>query len=136
MHRRRLRVLTVLLDVPIPAETGLHLRQLAILELIRRVGCESHALVFTSVHRPSIPHELSDVCDGFLAAGARGGYSRIGTLTRFGLRSRMIGPAILRRPGPVYPFSVPYDLTGAIQLIAAAAKDTGEDIVVLPTILV
>ena len=133
--KRRLRVLTVLLDVPIPAETGLSLRQLALLKLIREVGCESHALVFTTASRPRIPDQLSDLCDGFLDAGARVEYPTLGTLVRFSLRARMIGPAILGRRSPVYPFSIPYDLAGAIQVIPDAAKEIGADFVVLPTML-
>src|SRR5947209_1801551 len=116
-RQRRLRVLTVLLDVPIPAETGLALRQLAILKLIRHVGCESHALVFTTANRPRIPDEVSDLCDGFLPAGPIVEYATLGTVARFRLRARMTGPAILGRASPVYPFSVPYDLVRANQLI-------------------
>lgn len=134
-HHRRLRVLTVLLDVPIPADTGLSLRQVAILKLIRQIGCESHALVFTTASRPRIPDELSDLCDGFLDAGARVEYPTLGTLVRFSLRAQMIGPAILGRRSPVYPFSVPYDLAGATQVIPDAAKKIGADFVVLPTML-
>jgi glycosyltransferase involved in cell wall biosynthesis len=134
-HQRPLRVLTVLLDVPIPADTGLALRHLAILKLIRQLGCESHALVFTNASRPRIPDELSDYCDGFLTAGPRVEYGALSTLARFSLRARMIGPAISGRPSPVYPFSVQYDLISAIELIAEATNKIGADVVVLPTML-
>jgi glycosyltransferase involved in cell wall biosynthesis len=127
--------MTVLLDVPLPAETGLHLRQLAILQVIRRLGCESHALVFTSADRPHIPDELSDLCDDVLAAGARVEYARLSVLTRLELRARMIGPAIFGRASNVYPFSAPYDLAGASQSIVQAAMKTRADVVVLPTTL-
>ena len=134
-QKRRLRVLTVLLNVPIPAETGLHLRQLAILQLIRHIGAVSHALVFTTVDRPRIPDAFSDLCDGVLAAGARVEYSSLNGLTRFRLRAQMIGPALLHRASSVYPFSIPYDLAGAGQLISKTAKEGGFDVVVLPTTL-
>jgi glycosyltransferase involved in cell wall biosynthesis len=134
-HQRRLCVLTVLLDVPLPADTGLNLRQLALLKLIRRLGCDSHAFVFTNASRPRVPDELSDHCDGFLTAGPRVEYGALSTLARLSLRARMIGPAMSGRPSLVYPFSVQYDLICAVQRIAEATKEIGADVVVLPTML-
>jgi glycosyltransferase involved in cell wall biosynthesis len=47
----------------------------------------------------------------------------------------MIGPAIFGRASSVYPFSMPYDLANATQLIAEAARKIEADVVVLPTML-
>jgi hypothetical protein len=56
--------------------------------------------------------------------------------SRARLRARMVVPALLQRPSSVYPFSLPYDLAGASDLIADAAVKTNSDIVILPTTLV
>ena len=40
-------VLVVLPDYPLPATTGLHLRMVAVLQLLRRIGCAVHRLFGT-----------------------------------------------------------------------------------------
>lgn len=129
-HRR---VLTVLLDVPVPPATGLHLRQVANLRLVRELGCESFALVFTTADRPVYSGKLSDLCDGVIAAGPRVEYATLGLGRRVSLRAVMAIGAIRRRPSSAYPFSVPYDLAGAAARVGDAVAEVGADAVVLPT---
>jgi len=131
-----MRVLTVLVDVPTPARTGLHIRQLAMLRLVRALGCQSHVLVFTTADRPEVPAELGQLCDSVLEAGPRVEYSRLPLLRRALLRGRGIGPALLRRPASMYPFSIPYDLAGGSRLIVEALAAVQADAVLLPTFLV
>src|ERR1700737_1053354 len=65
------RVLAVLLTGPTPPTTGLHLRYVANLRLLRELGCESHALVFMTADRPLIGDDLAALCDGLVDGGSR-----------------------------------------------------------------
>src|SRR5438046_2768920 len=76
-QERSPRVLTVLLDVPVPPETGLHLRQLVILRLVRDLGCDSEALVFTTADRPQVSAEMLERCDNARHAGPRVEYRQM-----------------------------------------------------------
>ena len=131
-----MRVLTVLLCPPIPAETGLHLRQLAIMRLVRELGCDSHVLVFTTADRPKIHEGVLKLCDRIHEAGPRVEYSSMSPLHRARLRGSMLGPALLGRPSAEYPFSISYDEAGAGQRIWEAADEIGADTVILPTSLI
>lgn len=130
-----MRVLTVLLDVPYPAETGLHLRQIAILRLVRELGCVSHSLVFTSSDRPTVVAELHELCDRVHDGGPRVEYGGLTARKRVMLRARMILPALLAYPGEMYPYSIPYDMAGACRTVLRTATAAEADVVVLPTIL-
>jgi glycosyltransferase involved in cell wall biosynthesis len=129
-------VLTVLPGVPTPPETGLHIRQLVILRLVRDLGHESHTLVFTTAERPQVPDDLFQRCDVVRDAGPRVEYKSLSSFHRIELRARMAGSALLRRPSTTYPFSVPYDQADAGRLITDAAKEMGAEVVILPTVLV
>ncbi|MFA5890650.1 MAG: glycosyltransferase family 4 protein [Actinomycetota bacterium] len=131
---RRHRVLTVLLDVPVPPVTGLHLRQVANLRLIRALGCESHAFVFSTADRSDI-QSLASLCDGVVDAGPRHEYENIPVTQRIALRAGMALGALCGRPSAVYPFSIPYDLAGARAKLVEAVGETRIDVVVLPTSL-
>src|SRR5947207_10366652 len=124
------------MDVPVPPETGLHLRQLVILRLVRDLGCESEALVFTTADRPRVPAGMFQWCDNARHGGPRVEYAQLSGLSRMLLRSRMLVPAVFGRPSFSYPFSLPYDRARAGDLIAGAAEAARADAVILPTTLV
>ena len=124
-----------MVDVPVPRVTGVHVRQLANLRLVRDIGCESHALVFSTAGRPYDPAGMAAVCDGATHAGARVEYSGLGIWKRVSLRLRMATAAILRQPSSTYPFSIPYDLAGLAPKTCAEAARVHADFVVLPTSL-
>lgn len=130
-----MRVLTVLLDIPYPPETGLHLRQIAILRLVRDLGCVSHSLVFTTAERPILAPELHKLCDRVHNGGPRVEYGSLGARRRAVLRAGMVLPALLGRPSRIYPYSIPYDLTGVYRTVLQSATAAEADAVVLPTIL-
>ncbi|MGB8848631.1 MAG: hypothetical protein WCC76_02870, partial [Candidatus Acidiferrales bacterium] len=70
----RTRVLTVLPDFPFPATTGLHLRMVSNLELVRRLGCYSALLYFSTEDREPAPVEstpLAQICDEVRHGGRR-----------------------------------------------------------------
>ena len=129
------RVLTVMVDVPVPPVTGVHVRQLANLRLVRDTGCESHTLVFSTAGRPYDPTAVAALCDGATHAGARVEYAGLGIVQRVSIRLRMGVAAILRRPSSTYPFSIPYDLADLGPKACAEAARVEADFVVLPTSL-
>lgn len=131
-----LRVLTVLLDVPAPARTGLHHRQLTVLRLVRTLGCQSHVLVFTTEERPEVGPELGGLCDAVHLAGRRVEYASLSRGRRLRLRGHSLGAALLSRGAPTYPFSVPYDLADAAGRLDATLRAVKPGAVILPTTLV
>lgn len=133
---KHLRVLTVLLDVPVPAETGLHIRQQVILRLVRELGLVSHALVFTTADRPYVPATLLDLCDSVHNAGPRVEYTSLSWGRKLVLRGRMSRQILQPGPVSVYPFSIPYDQAAVSNRIDEAIAAMRADVVILPTILV
>ena len=132
-------VLSVLPDTPFPAHTGLHLRMVNNLDLVRRLGCESHVLLFLSEERPpSDPThaELRRMCDSVIVGPQRRPQSEFSTaglvshkldfLIRGGL-----GLGALR-----YPFSMRYDAVGAEQRVLVEARRVQADFVVLPSFMI
>ncbi len=130
---KRVRVLSVLLDVPVPATTGFHLRQIATLRLVRALGCASSALVFTTADRPDIGDVLDAHCDRVLSAGPRVEYWSLPVTQRLRLRSSMAIRAIAGRPARAYPYSLPYDLVGVAERVDRAVATVDADAVLLPT---
>src|SRR5580698_5937854 len=72
------RVLTVLPDFPYPAVTGLHLRMVSNLELVKRLGCYS-ALLFFSTEEHAVMADtstpLAGICDEVRHGGRRFAYA-------------------------------------------------------------
>jgi glycosyltransferase involved in cell wall biosynthesis len=130
------RVLTVLLSAPVPPVTGLDLRQLCLLRLVRDLGCESSALVFTTAKRPTVSAALSSYCQTVLDGGRRIEYGRLPAAVRVRSRLRMLGPAIRGTSGCTYPLSLPYDLAGAQETLRGVVERFGIEVVLLPTTLV
>jgi glycosyltransferase involved in cell wall biosynthesis len=130
---KRVHVLSVLLDVPVPATTGFHLRQIATLRLVRDLGCTSSALVFTTADRPDIGDVLDGHCDRVLPAGPRVEYWSLPLTQRLRLRSSMAVRALARRPARAYPYSLPYDLADVAERVDAAVATVDASAVLLPT---
>ena len=130
---RPMRVLTVLLDVPVPPRSGFHLRQIAVLDLIRELGCESHALVFTTVDRPVVTPDVSDLYDDVRHAGPRIEYGSLRLAHRAWTRAQTGWSTLLQRPASAYPFAIPYDLANVGTVVGDGLVATKADAVVLPT---
>ena len=133
-----LRVLTVLPDFPFPATTGLHLRMVSNLELVRRLGCYSVLLYFsTEEHNPppiqSTP--LVHICDEVHHGGRRFPHSDFSTASLVGHKIDFLVRGALGLPGTCYPFSMSYDWIGAEKIILAEAKRIDADFVVLPSFM-
>lgn len=132
-------VLSVLPDSPFPAHTGLHLRMVNNLDLVRRLGCQSHVLYFLTEERSpdaAALAELERACDG-----ARGG-TRRKPQTSFSTRELishkldfMVRGALGLR-GRRYPFSMRYDAVGAGASVLAEARRIGANYVVLPSFMI
>lgn len=131
-----MRILTVLPDVPLPADTGLHLRMLGNLELIRSLGHDSHVLFFSTEERLeslNLLDEVAEYVDGQRHAGLRRAYSDFNTASLLGHKVDFLVRGILRLPGHVYPFSMRYDAVGALLSVIEEARAVHADVVVIPS---
>jgi glycosyltransferase involved in cell wall biosynthesis len=135
---RPARVLTVLPDFPYPARTGLHLRMVSNLELVRRLGCFSALLYFSTEARDPLPVEstpLAHFCDIVRHGGRRFPHSDFSTASLIGHKVDFFVRGALGIPGKRYPFSTSYDSIGAAEIISTEARRVEAAFVVLPTIL-
>lgn len=126
-----LRVLTVLLDVPVPAVTGSHVRMLANLDIVRGLGCESHVLYFRTEDERGDPEELLERCDTLTCGGQRASDGSFTTVTRILQRFDWLRAGILQSQATHYPFSWRYDAVEAERLICEQVEKTGAEVVVL-----
>ncbi len=134
---RATRVLTVLPDFPFPANSGLQLRHLSNLELVRRLGCCSALLYFTTEAREPgqvDANPLARICDEVHHGGRRFPHANLSAAT---LAARKLG-FLLRGaaglPGRYYPFSMSYDQIGAEAIVLAEAQKMRADFVILASI--
>ncbi len=135
----RSRVLTVLPDIPFPANTGLHLRMVNNLDLVRRLGCESRVLQFSTEERPlgdAARMELAKLCDGFALGGARWPQNAFSILSLVAHKADFLIRGGLGLRGRRYPFSMRYDAIGAERIVLKEAEDSNADYVVLPSFMV
>ena len=130
-----MRVLTVLPAVPVPATTGLQLRMLEVLQIVRALGCHSTVLAFETETSDAGVEPLHTYCDDAIAGGHRIPYAEFSVGDRVRQRLEFLTNAAFRRPGQVYPFSVRYDRMGARQVVADAIAQTKPDSVILPSFL-
>jgi glycosyltransferase involved in cell wall biosynthesis len=132
------RVLTVLPDFPFPATTGLHLRMVSNLELVRRLGCFSALLYFSTEGREPVPFEstpLATICDEVRHGGRRFPHANFSTASLIGRKLEFLLRGALGIPGRCYPFSMSYDRIGAAEIILAEARKVQADFVVLPSFM-
>jgi len=136
--RSAVRVLTVLPDFPFPTTTGLHLRMVSNLELVRRLGCFSALLYFSTEGREPAPVEstpLAQICDEVRHGGRRFPHSDFSTASLIGHKVDFLVRGALGLPGMRYPFSTSYDRIGAAEIILGEVQRIKADFVVLPSML-
>jgi len=136
--RSATRVLTVLPDFPFPATTGLHLRMIANLELVHRLGCFSALLYFSTEGREPAPVEstpLAQICDDVRHGGRRFPHSDFSTISLVLHKVDFLARGALGLPGKSYPFSMSYDRINAPEIILAEARRVHADFVILPSML-
>ncbi len=138
LNERQTRVLTVLPDFPFPATTGLHLRMVSNLELVRRLGCFNALLYFSTEERKPAPVEstpLVGICDEVRHGGRRFPHSDFSTASLIGHKVDFLVRGGLGIPGKRYPFSTSYDRIGAAGVILSEAQRVKADFVILPCLL-
>jgi len=138
MNKSPVRVLTVLPDFPFPATTGLHLRMVSNLELVRRLGCFSALLYFSTEGREPAPVEstpLAQICNAVRHGGRRFPHSDFSTAALIGHKIDFLVRGALGFPGKRYPFSTSYDRIGAAEIILGEAWRVKADFVILPVML-
>lgn len=131
-------MLTVLPDFPFPATTGLHLRMVSNLELVRRLGCFSALLYFSTEDREPAPVEstpLAHICDEVRHGGRRFPHTNFSTASLILHKIDFLVRGTLGLPGKRYPFSMSYDRIGASEIVLAEARRVKADFVVLPSTL-
>lgn len=135
---KRSRVLTVLPDLPLPADTGLHLRMLGNLEVVRALGAESHVLCFSTEDRAQhleLLPEVATLCDSLTYAGPRRSQEKF---TRSELIREKLGygaRGLMNRPSATYPFAMRYDAVSGLQKTLDECKRVRPYAVVLPSFL-
>ncbi len=133
------RVLTVLPDFPYPAVTGLHLRMVSNLELVKRLGCYS-ALLFFSTEEHAVMADtstpLAGICDEVRHGGRRFAYSDRSAASRVADKVDFLLRGMTGLAGETYPFSILYERMGAREIILAEAERVRADFVVLPSFMV
>ncbi len=130
------RVLTVLLDFPLPATTGLHLRMMGNLDALAALGVESHVLWFSTADRPLGRVREADLdarCDGQTHAGARVEQHHMRVMRRLVSKLGFLATGLVRRPRSVFPYSMRYDAADAADKVAAEVVRIGANTVVLPS---
>jgi hypothetical protein len=131
----------VLPDFPFPATTGLHLRMTGNLQLVRRLGCFSSVLYFSTEasteERRSVANNttvLAEFCDEIRHAGQRIPREKFSTAALLGYKADFLLRGMLGMVSRRYPFSMSYDCMEAEELIAAEAEWVEADFVILPSV--
>ena len=130
------RVLTVLPDFPFPATTGLHLRMVNNLEIVRRLGCFSTLLYFSTDARQPLAAKsapLAQICDEVRHGGSRFPHADFSTASLISHKADFLVRGMLGLAGKRYPFSMSYDRIGAAEIITAEAERANADFVILPS---
>lgn len=138
LNKSPARVLTVLPDFPFPATTGLHLRMVSNLELVRRLVYFNALLYFSTEGRDPASVEstpLAQRCDEVRHGGRRFPHSNFSTASLIGHKVDFFVRGALGIPGNRYPFSASYDRIGAAEIILAEARRVKADFVILPCML-
>lgn len=138
------RILSVLLDFPLPANTGLHIRMESVLSALNASGVDSRVMWFSTADRSfdSVDaRALDELCSGHRHAGPRVEQHELGLALRMASKltfaaAPLVAPIVervgLRRP-LVHPFSMRYDAARAPQRIAAEIERLEADAVVVPS---
>lgn len=133
-----MRVLTVLPDLPLPADTGLHLRMLGNLDVVGSLGAESHVLCFSTEERSEnlrLLPEVAELCDSVTYAGPRKPQASFRKSELILLKINYGVGGALRRRTRSYPFSMRYDAVGGQQRTVDEVNRIAAEVVVLPSFL-
>jgi len=135
----RPRVLIVLPDNPFPVNTGLHLRMVNNLDLVRRLGCETQVLQFSTEERSlddAARKELAKLCDGITFGGHRRPQGDFSTVSLVVHKADFLIRGGLGLRGRRYPFSMRYDAIGAEGIVLKQAEAMSADYVIIPSVMV
>ncbi len=128
------RVLTVLPDLPLPADTGLHLRMISNLELLAGVAAQNHVLWFATADRPpGSPTTGLEWLDSCVCAGPRREQHEMSMASKLAAKASFATNGVLGRRSDRYPFSMRYDAVEAAAAIRARALEVDADWVILPS---
>jgi len=130
------RVLTVLPDFPFPPTTGLHLRIASNLGLVRRLGCFSAALYFSTERREVHPDRettLANLCHEVTHGGRRIPHCEVSVGTLLWHKADFLIRGAMGLRGTCYPFSMSYDRMGAAERILTEARRIKAEFVILPS---
>jgi glycosyltransferase involved in cell wall biosynthesis len=109
------------------------------LDLVRRLGCYSAVLYFSTEAREPLPSEsalLTECCDCVAHGGKRMPQQQFSKRSLISHKLDFLLRGGLGLAGRRYPFSMRYDIIGAESRILGEARRTGADFVVLPSFMV
>ncbi len=132
-------VLTVLTDIPLPADTGLHLRMVGNLAVVRELGAVSSLLCFSTEERTQSVALLGDVAglvDHVAYAGPRRPQQNFGRGQVLRSKIDFMANGALGRASSTYPFSMRYDAVAGLRKTVEEVRRISADFVVLPSVLV
>jgi glycosyltransferase involved in cell wall biosynthesis len=131
------RILSVFPDCPYPATTGLQLRMVSNIHLLRRLGCYSAVIYFsTEEHRASESDlkQLSEACDEVVYGGERNPHYRRSKISLAWDKTNYLVRGVMGWSSDRYPFSVSYDRIHAASVILEVGRSVRAQFVVLPLI--
>jgi glycosyltransferase involved in cell wall biosynthesis len=126
----------VLPDFPLPATTGLHIRMLANMQILRALGERIDVAYFATEDRQGDPSELASFADSCELVATRRPYEDFSIRERVRQRIRFAVRALAYQPGDEYPFSLPYDAVSGEPRVAAVVRRREANTVLLPSILI
>ncbi len=130
------RVVSVLMDFPLPATTGLHLRMVANLRALHALGCDTSVLWFSTPERtPDVVDvdELRPIASRVDHLGPRVEQHELPRRTRLASKLGFVATGLTGWPGRQYPFALRYDAASGADLVAERIEPGGVDVVVLPS---
>jgi glycosyltransferase involved in cell wall biosynthesis len=136
-EERAPRVLSVLPDCPYPAITGLQLRMVNNLHLLRRLGCHIAAVYFsTEEHEISESDldQLREVCHELFHGGKRMPQNAQSIASLAWDKTSYFIRGAMGWSGDRYPFSAAYDRIHAAAIILESAKRVHATFIALPLI--
>lgn len=130
------RVVSVLMDFPLPATTGLHLRMIGNLRALHALGCDSSVLWFSTPDRtPDVVDvdELLSIVSQVDHVGRRVEQHDLPRRTRLAAKLGFVATGLTGWPGRQYPFALRYDAVSGADLVAERLEHDGASVVVLPS---
>ena len=129
-------VLTVLLDYPLPATTGLNMRTIANLDAVARVSDRTEVLWFSTEDRRVDDVDVAmllEHCDAAHHGGARVEQHQLSRRYRALAKIGFALSGLAGRRARTYPYAMRYDAAAVEDVIVAQVEATGADTVILPS---